>query len=120
MQGPTKIYVEVLMYQLGEARYLIKEKEAFEREAADDIGSLSISLEEEKNASVSLKEKLLGLEGSHNLNTSKLTKERDHTLAMVKVLKRRRLNLTLVMMVFMRSMRILKRLPRPCKASSQF
>jgi hypothetical protein len=36
----------------------------------------------------SLKEKLLGLEESHNLNLSKLTKECDHALAMVKLLKK--------------------------------
>jgi chromosome segregation ATPase len=66
----------------------INEKEEFERLAADDIGSLSIELEEEQNLRASLEEKLLGLEESHNLNLSKLTKERDHALAMVKLLKK--------------------------------
>jgi hypothetical protein len=88
MKGQTKVYVETLMCQLGEAHDTIKEKEEFERLAADDIGSLSIELEEEQNLRASLEEKVLGLEESHNLNLSKLTKERDHTLAMVKLLKK--------------------------------
>jgi hypothetical protein len=64
------------------------EKEEFERLAADDIGSLSIELEEEQNLRASLEEKLMGLEESHKLNMSKLTKGCDHALAMVKVLKK--------------------------------
>lgn len=88
MKGPTKIYFETLMCELGDAHDTIKEKEELERLAADDIGSLSIELEEEQNLRVSLEEKLLGLEESHNLILSKLTKERDHALAMVKLLKK--------------------------------
>jgi hypothetical protein len=109
MKGHTKVYFETLMCQLGDARDTIKEKEEFERLAADDTGSLSIELEEEQNLRASLEEKLLGLEESHNLNMSKLTKERDHALAMVKVLKRRKSNLTLVIMIFVRSLRSLKK-----------
>jgi hypothetical protein len=88
MKGPTKVYIETLMCQLGDAHDTIKEKEELERLAADDIGSLSIELEEEQNLRASLEEKLLGLEESHNLNLSKLTKEHDHALAMVKLLKK--------------------------------
>jgi hypothetical protein len=88
MKGQTKVYFETLMCQLGDAHDTIKEKEEFERLAANDIGSLSIELEEEQNLRASLEEKLLGLEESHNLNLSKLTKERDHALAMVKLLKK--------------------------------
>jgi hypothetical protein len=88
MKGHTKVYFETLVCQLGDAHDTIKEKEEFERLAADDIGSLSIELKEEENLRASLEEKLLGLEESHNLNMSKLTKERDHALAMVKLLKR--------------------------------
>jgi hypothetical protein len=68
MKGQTKVYFDTLMCQLGDARDTIKEKEEFERLAADDIGSLSIELEEEQNLRASLEEKLLGLEESHNLN----------------------------------------------------
>jgi hypothetical protein len=68
MKGQNKVYFETLMCQLGDTRDTIKEKEEFERLAADDIGSLSIELEEEQNLRASLKEKLLGLEESHNLN----------------------------------------------------
>jgi hypothetical protein len=88
MKGQTKVYCETLMCQLGDGRDTIKEKEEFERLAADDTGSLSIELEEEQTLRASLEEKLLGLEESHNLNLSKLTKERDHALAMVKLLKK--------------------------------
>jgi hypothetical protein len=88
MKGPTKVYIETLMCQIGDAHDTIKEKEELERLATDDIGSLSIELEEEQNLRVSLEEKLLGLEESHNLNLSKLTKERDHALDMVNFLKK--------------------------------
>jgi hypothetical protein len=62
MKGQTKVYFETLMCQLGDARDAIKEKEEFERLVADDIGSLSIKLEEEQNLRVSLEEKWLVLE----------------------------------------------------------
>jgi hypothetical protein len=88
MKGPTKVYFETLMCQIGDAHDTIKKNEELERLAADDIGSLSIELEEEQNLRVSLEEKLLGLKESHNLILSKLTKERDHALAMVKLLKK--------------------------------
>jgi hypothetical protein len=88
MKEHTKVYFETLMCQLADVRDTIKEKEEFERLAADDIGSLPIELKEEQNLRTSLEEKLLGLEESYNLNTFKLTKERDHALAMVKVLKK--------------------------------
>jgi hypothetical protein len=88
MKGQTKVYFETLMCQLDDARDTIKEKEEFERLATDDIGSLSIELEEEQNLRASLEEKLLGLEESHNLNLSKLTIEHDHALAMVKLLQK--------------------------------
>jgi hypothetical protein len=76
------------MCQISDAHDTIKEKEELERLATDVIGSLSIELEEEQNLRVSLEEKLFGLEESHNLNLSKLTKEYDHALAMVKLLKK--------------------------------
>jgi hypothetical protein len=88
MQGETKKYVEALMCQLGEAKYLLIENKRFEREATDDIGNLSLALEDEQNDRVSLEEKLVELKESHNLNISKLTKEHDHALAMIKVLKK--------------------------------
>jgi hypothetical protein len=88
MKGHTKVYFETLMCQLGDACDTIKEKEEFEGLAADDIGTLSIELEEEQNLRASLEEKLLGLEESHNLNLTKLTKEHDHAFAMVKLLKK--------------------------------
>jgi hypothetical protein len=49
MKGHTKVYFETLMCQLGDAHDTIKDKEEFERLAANDIGSLSIELEEEQN-----------------------------------------------------------------------
>jgi hypothetical protein len=83
MQGETKKYVETIMYQLGDSQDILKEKEILEREAANEIGTLSLALEEDKYQRVFLEEKLVGLQKSHDLNISKLTKERDHDLAMV-------------------------------------
>jgi hypothetical protein len=39
---------------------------------------------------------IVGLEESHNLNLSKLTKERDHALAMVKLLKKEKVEFDVV------------------------
>jgi hypothetical protein len=52
MKGHIKVYVDALICQLGDARDTIKEEE-FERLATDDIGSLSIELEDERNLRVS-------------------------------------------------------------------
>jgi hypothetical protein len=117
MKGKTKVYFETLMCQLGDAHDTIKENEEFERLAADDIGFLSIELKEEQNLRASLEEKLLGLEESHNLNLSKLTKERDLALAMVKLLKKEKVEL-LVIMIFVRSLRSLKKPTRLWKENS--
>ena len=60
-----------------------------ERDTAIDIYSLSQALEENGSSS----------EESYNLDISNLTKERDHALAMVKVLKKmKRLDLGLFML----------------------
>ena len=93
MQGETKKHVEALMAQLGEAQDLLEEKERLEREAADEIASLTQAHEEEHNLRVTLEESVLNLEVSNNLNISKLTKERDHALALVNVLKKEKLSL---------------------------
>jgi hypothetical protein len=87
MQGPTKMHFEALMGQLGQSQDLLKEKEEHERDAANKIASLSLALEEEKDQRVTLEASVSSLEESHNFNISKLTKERDHTLSMAKVLK---------------------------------
>ena len=47
MQGETKRHVESLLAQLGEAQSLIEIKEGLERDAADEIASLSQALLEE-------------------------------------------------------------------------
>jgi hypothetical protein len=93
MQGETKVHVEALLTQLGEAQDLLEEKERLEREAADEIASLTHAHEEEHNLRLTLEESVLNLEESNNLNISKLTKERDHALALVSVLKKEKLAL---------------------------
>jgi t-SNARE complex subunit (syntaxin) len=102
MQGETKSHVEAFMGQLGEAQSLLEEKEEIisefhdhEREAADEIASLAQALEEEQSARAALEESVPRLEKSHNLNMSKLTKDHDHALAMIKCFKKRRLNFIL-------------------------
>jgi hypothetical protein len=52
---------------------------------------LAQDLEEEQGKRSTLKESLVGLEESNNLNISCLTKERDHALAMVKILKKEKI-----------------------------
>lgn len=75
MQGETKKHVEALMAQLGETQDLLEDKERLEREATDEIASLTQAHEEEHNLRVTLQESVLNLEVSHNLNISKLTME---------------------------------------------
>jgi ABC-type Mn2+/Zn2+ transport system ATPase subunit len=91
MQGETKKHVDALMPQLGEAQVLFEEKESLEREATNEIASLTQANDEEHDLRVTLEESVLNLEVSHNLNIFKLTKERDHALAMVNVLKNERI-----------------------------
>jgi predicted nucleic acid-binding Zn-ribbon protein len=87
MQGDTKKHFEALMSQLGEAQEPLEEKEAHEHEVADEIVALSQALEEEQGLRAPLEDSLVGLEESHNLNISKLTKDHDHALTLAKVLK---------------------------------
>ena len=87
MQGETKCHVETLLAQLSEAQDLIEVKEGLEREAADEIASLSQSLQDEQNLRVSVEDHMVALLESHNLSIAKLIKEHDHARAMVNVLK---------------------------------
>ncbi|KAK1629509.1 hypothetical protein QYE76_003824 [Lolium multiflorum] len=66
----------------------IDKKGALEREYADDVASLKNELEEEQETVASLEEQLETLEVSQNEIVSKLTKERDHAKAQVKMLKK--------------------------------
>jgi hypothetical protein len=93
MQGDTKTHVEAFMAQLGAAQDLIEEKERFEREAANEISSLTQPHEEEHNLHISLQASVLNLEVSNNAIISQLTKDRDHALALVGVLKKEKLSL---------------------------
>ena len=61
-----------------------------EREDAIEKAALSQALEEEETR-VSLEEKLKSIEELNNEIIAKLTKERDHSLAMVKVLKKEKI-----------------------------
>ncbi|KAK1686022.1 hypothetical protein QYE76_046870 [Lolium multiflorum] len=93
MQGETKTHVEAFMAQLGAAQDLLEEKERFEREAADEIASLTQAHEEEHNLRISLEASVLNLAVSNNVIISQLTKDRDHALALVGVLKKEKLSL---------------------------
>ena len=79
LQGESKRHFETLMGQLGQAQDLLEEKEEHERNAANEIANLSLSLEEEQGLSSTLEE-------SYNLDVSKLVKDRDHARALTKVL----------------------------------
>jgi hypothetical protein len=91
MQGDTKTHVEAFMAQLGAAQDLIEEKERLEREAANEIASLTQAHEEEQNLRMSLEASVITLEDSNNAIISQLTKDRDHALALVGELKKKKL-----------------------------
>jgi hypothetical protein len=93
MQGDTKTHVEAFMAQLGAAQDLLEEKERLEREAANDIASLTQAIEEEQNLPMSLEASVINLEVSNNAILSQLTKDRDNALALVGVLKKEKLSL---------------------------
>jgi len=80
--------------RLGEVQALLEEKEnkvielqGHSRDYADEICSLSQELEKEQELHMTLEESYGNLEESHNLDMSHIQKERDHALAMSKVLK---------------------------------
>jgi hypothetical protein len=81
------------MAQLGAAQELLEEKERLEREAANEIASLTQALEEEQNLRMSLEASVINLEVSNNAILSQLTKDRDNALALVGVLKKEKLSL---------------------------
>ncbi|KAK1694357.1 hypothetical protein QYE76_011054 [Lolium multiflorum] len=69
---------------------LIEEKERLEREAANEIGSLTQAHEEEQNLRMSLEASVITLEDSNNAIISQLTKDRDHALGLVGELKKKK------------------------------
>ena len=87
LSGEHKLHVEYILNQLGEALNTIQQKEIFDRENADEISTLSLALEEEEETRAALESKLESLDESHNEVLAKLTKERDHAKAKLKVLK---------------------------------
>ena len=69
---------------------------AVERLYVNDIQELKKALEEEKETQVSLEKKLESFEELNNEITAKLTKERDHAIAMVNVLKKEKIEFGVV------------------------
>jgi predicted RNase H-like nuclease (RuvC/YqgF family) len=88
LQGETKKHVETLLGELAQANDILNLKERFEREPADEIGSLSQALEEEQEPREALEESLSSLEETHNEALSNLTKERDYAIALYNMLKK--------------------------------
>ena len=98
LQGETKERFMALMSELEEAQELLEEQEGTidmlsrnEREAANEIGVLNEALVDEQNLRVSFEKRVSSYDEDHNLAISTLTKERDHALAMVKVLKKEKI-----------------------------
>ena len=91
LRGEGKVHFEALLSQYGEAQHLLEEKGAREREDANEIASLTITLEEEHELRVSCEEKLDNIEESHNAIVAKLIKERDFANAKYKVLKKEKI-----------------------------
>ena len=65
-------------------------KQEVEREDANEIASLNVTLEEEHELRVSLEEKLNSIEESHNEIISKLIKESGNSTAKYKLAKKKK------------------------------
>ena len=99
LQGEAQEHFEALLSRLSEAQDLLEEKEdtifemeGRERDAADEIAALSHALDEEQSKRVAIMESASGREESLNLAFSSITKEPDHALALVKVLKKEKVD----------------------------
>ena len=90
LQGEAKRHVESLVAQLEEARDLIEVKEQLEREAADEIATLSQALTDEQELRVTIESSMDALHEEHNLNIAHLLKDRDHALAICAIQKSKR------------------------------
>jgi hypothetical protein len=90
------------MSQYGQTVEQLDEQRRLEKEYVHEIASLKDSLEGEEEEQATLEEKPDSIEENNNEVISKLIKERDHARAKVKVLKRKRLNLVLVMINLLR------------------
>jgi len=66
-----------------------------EREAANEIASLTQALEEEQELRSTLEESVSGLEETHNIDIAKLTKDRDHAIATSNMLKKEKVEFDL-------------------------
>jgi hypothetical protein len=97
VQGVHKLHFESLMSQYGQTLQKLDEQRRLEKEYVHEIVSLKNSLEGEEEERATLEEKLDSIEETNNELIAKLTKERDHARAKVKVIKRKRLNLLSVM-----------------------
>ena len=94
LDDDTRMCFETLVNQLDHAREMLDEKEEVidmlgknEREVADEIASLSQSLEDEHNMRITLEESVAKLVDDHNAFITQLVKERDHAIASLNVLK---------------------------------
>ena len=109
LQGEAKKHVEALMSQLGAAEDLLEVKGKIEREDSLTIASLNVSLEEESEYRTTLEERLESLDDKN-----------DEIIAKIMWLKRRKPNLWLLMLDFLRIWRNLTRLTRPWKVLTLF
>jgi hypothetical protein len=84
LHGETKVLFEILLDQCNEALQLnekneerIFELEGHARDYADEIATLTQSLEEEQDLRMALEASKMGLEESHNLDIAKLKSDHD-------------------------------------------
>ena len=96
LQGEAKERFEAIMSDHGRIQEELDEKERLEREYANDIGSLTLALEEERELRVSLEEKLENLDESQNAIFSQIIKERDHAIAKYKLFKKEKVEFGVV------------------------
>jgi hypothetical protein len=82
--GETKVRFQILLDQCNDAlqqneknEECIFELEGHSRDYADEIGTLTQSIEDERDLRMALEASKLGLEKSHNLDIAKLKSDRD-------------------------------------------
>jgi hypothetical protein len=88
VQGVHKLHFGSLMSQYGQTLEQLDEQRRLEKEYVHEIASLKDYLKEEEEERATLEELPDSIEETNNELITKLTKERDHAHAKVKVLKK--------------------------------
>jgi hypothetical protein len=103
LHGETKVRFEILLDQYNETLQLndkneerIFELEGHTHEYADEIATLTLSLEVEQDLRMALEASKLGLEESHNLDIARLKSDRDIAQSIANELRMKNEKLNLI------------------------